>query len=785
MNLYNLKIALLNLKSKSLITIGSLLSLVFGGICIVLLLSYVDNELSMNKFHEREKDIYLCISKITPQSDWHPIDPGTFLNNDYSEYPEVECFTHIGRFKEGEFSIRSDKKIFTPEGIFADSSFFKVFDFELLNGSQNALSKSNSILISSRLAIKLFGHTDVIGESLSTTYRFDQSLQIAGILSDPKSDSSLQFDFIVPHRNEYQKMGVDFLLLKKGSNISNFKNKFSNIGTDHPQFKEGVFSILPLVDVYFTASPANFKSYFSKFGSKKSVYILLSCIVFLFAISFLNLTNLQILGINASRTSLGIHKVNGAKLRHLLAHFSTEILIISTLALLIISLGVFMLLPYFNMLIESDLNLDRWDVLLITLAYTATLTCMAFVYPLLIIKKQTQNHIIRDLRSLGQKKLVVVQFIVLVFFLISSMVSTKQIDFLLAKDLGFSSNHIIQVKMFDELNFTDEKEVYMEKLANRKDNLKQIKDLLQADPNIISYSQGDSPLSPLPFPWKADVENQEYSTQNMLIVNPGHAKLFDFQVLSGRFFDEKLDQSREYKVVLNEAALQYWNISDIKNTILKNRYWHEADFEIIGTIKDFNYEHLSTKPKPLVLLYFYDFKNDFFIQLNHKNIREGIRAVEQLFYQFNPDKTFEYAFVSEQIQQMYASEKRLRLIYIIFTIVSVIIACMGLFTVALFDTKKKTKEIGLRKVNGAKSFEIMQLLNQDFLKLVCIALVIAFPISYYAMDKWLQNFAYKIELSWWIFALAGIIALGIALLTVSWQSWRAARRNPVDSLRYE
>ena len=442
-----------------------------------------------------------------------------------------------------------------------------------------------------------------------------------------------------------------------------------------------------------------------------------------------------------------------------------------------------MFLPHFNQVIETNLELSEDYILLLSTLYVTSQLIIALIFPLSIIRRNLFKK--NKMKIIGQKQLVIFQFILLVFFLISSIVSTKQINLLLNKNLGFNYSNIIKTRMFYEIPFIENREEYFKKSDERKDNLKYVKDQLQSSPLITSFTQGNSPINPYAAPWKIQEEGSDYTSQAMLIVNPIHANVFEFKVVQGRFFDEELDKSREDKMVINEAALKFWNVKDIENTILKNRYWQKGDYEIIGVIKDYHFEHLSAKPNPLVMLYFYDIESDFFIRLNDKNIRAGIQYVEKLFKQFNPQKTFEYSFVSDQIQKMYAGEKRLRLVYIIFTIISILIACLGLFTIALFDTKKKTKEIGVRKVNSAKNYEIMRLLNKDFLKLVFTALIIAISISYFAMNQWLQNFAYKTELSWWIFALAGIIAMGIAMLTVSWQSWRAARRNPVESLRYE
>ncbi len=209
------------------------------------------------------------------------------------------------------------------------------------------------------------------------------------------------------------------------------------------------------------------------------------------------------------------------------------------------------------------------------------------------------------------------------------------------------------------------------------------------------------------------------------------------------------------------------------------------EYEIIGVVKDFNYEHLATKPEPLVMVYYNDIESPFYIEFQDGQVERGLKFVKILFHKTNLNETFHYSFLSDEIADLYQKEKRLSTIYILFTIIALTISAIGLFTIALYETRRRIKEVALRRVNGASIKEIVSMLNKDFIKWVGIAFVIAVPITYYAMSKWLENFAYKTTLSWWVFALAGVFTLVIALLTVSWQSYRAATRNPVEALRDE
>ena len=389
--------------------------------------------------------------------------------------------------------------------------------------------------------------------------------------------------------------------------------------------------------------------------------------------------------------------------------------------------------------------------------------------------------------------IIISQFALTIILLMVSLVIVKQLKMMLEKDLGFASKNIIETKLIPKVTFNysypinedaDDYKQFKEKRKKQKNDYQYVRNELTASPFIECFSMENTPIEPWQLPWK--INSGEYTTQNTIVVNPEHKSLFGFEIVEGRFFDSEKDQSREDKVVINEAAKKLWNITDISNERLNNRYWEKTNgFQILGVVKDFNYEHLSVKPQPLVLCYFEDYEANFLIKFQEGATQAGVQFVKKLHDEINSEEPFQYKFLIDEIADLYQKEKKLSQIYILFTIIALLISVSGLFTIVIYDTKKRTKEIGVRKVNGAKISEVMLLLNRDFFKWILISFVIASPIAWYTMHKWLENFAYKTDLSWWIFALAGLLALGIALLTVSWQSWRAATRNPVESLRYE
>jgi putative ABC transport system permease protein len=746
----------------------------------------------MNKFHKKGKDIYMMVNQSSAISKWRPVNASSSFNFNYQEYPELEYLTSIIKYKEGDLKLTYQDKSFSPEGIVTDTSFSQIFDFRMLRGEGvNILTDPEAIILSERLAEKIFGSTDPIGQNLTLTASTRGVYTVRGVVSNSRPNSSLTFDFIVPKvKNRFMRGGGNFLLVNDGFDRLAFDSKIKSIGEYHPQFKNSITKLVPLDEVYFKNKQFNFERLFSKFGSRKNLYIIYVICFIVFIVSLLNFSNLQIIGLNSSTKKLGILQVNGAHKMSLIALNLSEFFIYSLLVFLLIIPAYYIVLPYFNSIMGVDLILSIEDILVFVSCLDFVFLVFSMIYPLVVIQKTSiidgvKNQLSKTNNLLGQKKIVVVQFSLLVILLIASFVVSNQLDLMLTKDLGFSTKNIVHTKLFHDLPYEENREELLRKFKIQKEDYQFVKNELTSQTCVVGFSQSSSPLSNNAMPWKVDGKVFDFTTQHLMSVTPESINIFDFEMIEGRFFDRNLDKSRDNKVIINEAAVKFWDIKDISKVQILNKFWMRSKFEIIGVVKNFHNEHLSMKPGPLIMCYFEDIDNDFFIELNSSDRESGLEVIRDLYNRTNVGQDFSYSFLSDEVEKLYQNEKRLSLIYIIFTLVALFISSIGLFTVALYDTKKRVKEIGVRKVNGAKTIQIIKLLNSDFLKLVLIAIIIACPVAWYAMSQWLENFAYKTELSWWIFALAGLIAMGIALLTVSFQSWRAASRNPVESLRYE
>jgi len=790
-----LKLAFRKFQSNRLIFFGSIITVSIGALCISLLFSYVNNELTMNGFHKRVKDIYMIVVQPSAGSGYEAIQAKLFFNFNYKNYPEVENLVTLKKYRKDEIKVTIEESSFSPEVLIADSTLFSVFDFNLLIGNKKTvLSDPKSAIITADYARKIFGDRDPIGQEIKVSASDVKTYTINGVVAKLPSNSSITFDLILPgHSGSYDRSGADFLLVNKTFNKEEFIKKIEKTGHSHFQFRESKVSILSLNDIYFNTqgSNNNYNFIFTRFGDKKNVYVLLVIMIVVFVITALNFCGFQIILINADLKNIGIGKIMGITAWEQFVQKSIEIMLLIFLSSTVVTVSYLIVIHSFDSITNVSLSKSVFEVVAMNLTIIISLFILSMLYPSVIILKisivdSIKGKVFSGVFLFSQKSIVTFQYTLTIASIIASLVIFRQVSLMLNKDLGFESKNIIRVKMFRRLPDSRIVENYRKSKEERKKNYLYVLNEMSSVTSITSFTQGVSPIDPYILPWKLKGSEKDYLSQNVLTVTPGYLKILGLKLSEGRFFDSEKDNSRALKVVINEEAKKFWEIKDIKESRILNKYWEDSiGFEIIGVVKDFNYQHLSVRPQPLFMVYFDDIDNDFLIKLKDGNAQTGLQTISRLFKEVNPREDFRYSYLSDEISSLYQKERRLSQVYFIFTIVALLITAIGIFIIAIYDAQRRTKEIGIRKVYGAHISEIIFMLNRDFVKLVLIAIVIAWPIAWYAVHKWLENFAYRTELSWWIFVLAGVFAIGIALLTVSWQSSRAASRNPVESLKNE
>ncbi|MCW3804414.1 ABC transporter permease [Plebeiibacterium marinum] len=789
------KLALRNFKHNKLIFFGSLITVILCTLCISLLFTYVHNEFTMDGFHKRGDDIYVMTNKSSNNSQTRLIEVRKFFKFNSDNYPEIDEITSVMKYHQGDMKFAYQNHTYTSGGLVVDTSFFNVFDFKLTIGNEKTiLSDPEALILTERFANKIFKDKNPIGQQVKVTSRSEKIYTVKAIAHNPPSNSSFEFDYIISTQSgEFHRSGADFILVNDGFDKDTFCEAIKNIGDSHFQFKESITGVMPFKEIYWDESNLVKDRFFSKKGDRKNIKVLFLIAAVIFIISLLNFSNLQIININDSLKTIGVNKIVGAGRRQIFFQKTIELELLVFVSVIILTVLFMVALPFFNELTEVTLNPAIWKIFVINLAILVSLVATSIIYPAFVylripIITTLKNQISEVNQIVGRKIIVTAQFALSFVLLIASVVVIKQLNLMMDKDLGFYSDHILRVKMIQEPLLIESREEAMKQIKKAKENSQYVNNELQAHCAIKGFTQGNSPIEPFSMPWKKAEGQLDYTTQNGLSVNTEYSNLFGLQLVEGRFFEKGRDQQRGDKVVINEAAKKFWNIQDITRERLLNKYWSRnksGGFQIIGVVRDFNFEHLSVKPQPLVMVYFDDIEADYFIHLDKGALNAGIEKVRELFVKNNPGQEFNYSFLSDEVGHLYHKEKRLSKIYVIFTIIALLISSLGMFTISLYDIRKRTKEIGVRKVNGATVSEILILLNQSFVKWVLLAFVIGSPIAYFLMDNWLKNFAYKTELSWWIFISSGVFTLGIVVLIVTWQSWKASTKNPVEALRYE
>ncbi len=785
-----IKFAYRNFKVNKIIFFGSLLTLSLGTLCIALLYSYVPDQLNMDGFHKSKDNIYLTAIKYNPQALPKVYDLNLY-DFESGDYPTLKAITTIKKYKKGELRLVYDNTAFTPEGIVSDSSFFEVFDFKLQIGDKKTvLHNPNSLLLTKKMADIMFGDDNPIGKTIVVKNRQEKVYTVRGILEAPPINSSIEFDFILTDQyndpNCYSRMGGSFIKAGKGFNLSQFDQELTDLTKKGNPRNESTVWAIPFSYKEINKTGLESMGILTRSVNEKNLYIQIIIMLVILLLSILNYSNLQVINSNARIRNAALKIVNGAGKKQIIAQIGIETVLMVLACSLITMLAYGLVLPSF--ISFSGIPLD-WAPIKTFVTILCILSLMAgigMVYPTIIaleipLVKSLRNQILSQDQLKGRKAVIVFQYTLTFVLLISSIVVVRQLQLMLEKDLGFKQKNIVSAQLYAEpsrkqLKTKEDYKMFMEGFQHAKNEL-------ATNAYIKNIAQGYKPIDVFTMDWKLKGGNYEMETFSSQIVTPGYDRVFGLEMVKGRFFENGGDRSRSKKVVINEAAYNYWDIKDIKGKMIINNSWGE--YELIGVVRNFDYQHLSSTVQPLMMLYMENVEDPFHVEFVEGGLSKGLANLEDFFGKNNPDETFDFSFIEEDVAKLYAKEKQLSINYILFTIVALIISAIGLFTIAIYDTRRRVREIAVRKVNGASVKEILTLLNKSFVKWVALAFLVACPLAYIMMDRWLEGFAYKTTLSWWIFIMAGMFTLLIALLTVSLQTFKAARANPVKSLRRE
>jgi putative ABC transport system permease protein len=768
-----LKITFRNFIKKLTTTIIKILGLVISISAVIIIWTYVIYE---NKF---DKGIRNSDRIFRLETNWAsmPSFLGDAINKNLTD---KVIATRLNFW--GDVGVLINNNPFNIKDLtFADSTFFKVFQLEFFDGdSKNALNQPFSMVLSESLANRLFGSTDIIGKIIRFENQYD--FTVTGVIKDQpflhfKTDiiasiSSLEQIRYKGVLKQYDGWSYPtYLLLPKGTPIAGSEkmvlDMLKKVGYNDP------FRFRPFSQIYYSPEVEN--EVVTKHGNLLYNKILIAVSIFILLLAAINFINLTIANALARSKEVSIKKILGASLSNLILQFMFETVLLILISFVLSTLLLWFLNPIINDLTGfpvSVIDLYTSKNLILFAGGSLTFILITGIYPSFYISSYTINTDKKRLpgpsRHNGIRNgLIVFQNFVSITLICCTLIANRQFLYMNKKDLGFNKTNILILKINSQV----------------KDHLDLFKEKLLKFPSIKNVSFSSRIPGNYWGSWCCvKIEGNENKYFNNY-VDADYLKTMGIQIKEGRNFYARNVSDLNATYLINETAIKQYGLKNpIGQVIIPG---NGKKGEIIGIIKDFHYRGLNYPQSPLLLFYTPDYLNYINVKISENNLSGALERIKSIWEEICPAFAFEYNFLDETYNLQYKPEKKFENLLFSFALFAVFIASIGLFGLSIHSTEQRTKEIGIRKINGAEITEVIVMLNKDFIKWVAIAIVLAIPVAWYAMNNWLNKFAYKTELNWWIFALAGIIALGIALLTVSWQSWRAATRNPVEALRYE
>ncbi|MCG6189788.1 ABC transporter permease [Maribellus maritimus] len=698
-----------------------------------------------------------------------------------------------------EWSDRSyyevDKKQYNAGKIlYADKYFFDVFNYEIIAGAlDGTLAVDDNIILTKTEALKIFGKIDVVGKTLKfrTSSFGEMDFNVAAVIKDLPLEALMTFDAIIPvmalksnvawYKTDHwgqtsYEVFVSLVSAHSKTNIENQLNTaFQSAAPDWAKQDKGKIFLQSYKNLYFSEQHSDVLLS----GSMRRVKILGTVMIIVFLLALINFINLNTAQKIKQSRDAGIHKVMGAGTCQSLVRIITEIIPVLFITLFFAALLIMISLPLLNQLFDSSFRFSSFLKINTLVTGLCIVTLTLFFSTVFIASYFHQKNLFEILKSntTGKKEnlrnaLLVIQFTLSIALIIASLIINKQNSFMQNHSMGFQKDNIVYLPLH-------------EKMAEQA---KTIKQELSGISEVTSITMASQALGKSEMGWGMSLNNNGEEKRigyEAMRVDKNFFDFFGIEIVDGENFRSSSIHEKEH--IFNETAIKTYGIENIKNAHISS--YDEASGEIIGVVKDFNFESLHhaispigficSEPENLEILYLNLQAN------NGEQLQNTLGKIEFVWNDFANGWPFEYHFLDQTLNNLYKEDRKFSKVFLLVTMLSVFIGCLGLFSTSIFIAEMRTKEIGIRKVNGAQVSEILAILNKDFIKWVAVSFVVAIPVSYYAMNKWLENFAYKTNLSWWIFALAGLLALGIALLTVSWHSWRAATKNPVEALRYE
>jgi putative ABC transport system permease protein len=776
---------------------------------------YIIHEISYDKHHKNGDRIFQLGTAFIDQAEEHrggntsaPL--GKLLQQ---EYPEIRATARIlSLFRDDKTLLQVTerdgkiKSFYEQNGFLADSSFFQILTYNFKEGNpQTALEEPNSVVLTEEIAQKLFDNEPALNKviSIKSSTNGDHDFKVTGVIKKLAAPSHINANFFMSfHGGDMNETANDnpslannnmfytYILLKQPTDAAKLERKFPDfikrhLGEDLKEMgKEREYFITVIADIHLAGLDRNV----TPGGSKTTLFILGSIALLTLLIACINFMNLSTASSSKRAAEVGVRKVLGAQKSSLLRQFLGESLILALIALVFAIIFCIVLLPLFEQVAGKALSISQSQqlVLLGFFILLAIITgLVAGSYPAFYLSsfkpiKVLKGKFTNSLAAVSLRKgLVVFQFVISIVLIIASFIITNQMNFLKSQDLGFTKEQQIIIPL---------------RTGNAKSSIQSFKSELANNTSISSI--GASMAYPgifNPQDWLMYRQGKTMNSSKQVYINlidDGFLQTLGVRLVAGRIFSKEFPGDSVDRFVINEEAVKQFGFASPEDAVGK---WLAADwggeqnrFTIVGVVKSFHFQdfHEAIEPFAFRLYNNADF-NYLVAHSNGANIKQSLASLENTWKKLNPNEPFEYSFLDQDFQRNYEAENRQAKLINYFTLIAIIISCLGLFGLATFTAEQRTKEIGIRKVLGASVYGVVALLSKDFLKLVIIAVVVASPIAWYAMNKWLQNFAYQITITWQVFVFTTILALIIAFMAISFQAIRAAIMNPVKSLRTE
>lgn len=813
-----IKIAFRSLLKQRVFTAINIIGLAVSITACLLIALYVKFELSFDRFFPQADQTYKVVleRKYPTHSTFYASIPHSYAAVIQRDFPEVENSLHLlGPARNSNIRYKvSDNEVKTFEEdyfMFADSAFFSFFDVGLLKGDKKTvLASPDQVILSETTAARYFGKEEPINKIISGDFG---ELKVTGIFKDLPSNSHLRFDAMCSFSGpEFRKTenfitfdSYTYIKLKPNSSAKELESKFPKmvdmyasgqiereLGQSWEDYKKAGngyrYFLQPLTAIHL--DPTNLEFTNTPSGNRNHILALILIAILILAIACINFMNLATARSAERAKEVGVRKVMGSVRSQLVFQFLTEAMLLSLLGTALAIVGAFMLLPLFNTLVEKNLQfVFGAEIILGLIAIVLLVGILAGLYPAFVLSGFNPVTVMKG-NFTGSAKgswlrngLVVFQFMISIVLIISTIIVSKQMDFIQKKDLGFNKERVLMVDRAWALDKNGEA---------FKEEIRKLPEVLAVTSTSSRVGNRDDVFGQMFQPQGTN----EVLTVKSMVLDDGFAEMIGFTLKEGRFFSKETNDSLH--IVLNESAIKTLGLTDPIGRKLSNTDLFQGDtinsavrlFTIVGIVKNFHFQSLHDEITPMVAFskeVFGRYSNTNFIAVKLKSgeAKTVIEKIESKWKALAPEKTFHFEFLDENLHRGYAEDERSGNVFSIFSGLAIIIACVGLFGLSAYTSSLRTKEIGIRKVLGASVSGVILLLSKDFTKLVIVAFLLAAPLAWWMMDEWLGGFAYRIEMSMAYFVLAGVVAICIALLTVSYQSIKAAIVNPVKSLKSE